>query len=133
LRAQGLGEDRFDVTLGDQRGRVAVYRDGARFLIYAAQGQTSVLSIQLLARARQSVASGGRLTAQMPGRVVALLVEAGQAVKQGQALAVTEAMKMEHTLTAPEDGVVSEITCGVGDQVAEGAELLRLRPSAVPA
>jgi 3-methylcrotonyl-CoA carboxylase alpha subunit len=132
LRAQGLGEDRFDVTLGDQRARVAVYRDGARFLIYAAQGQTSVLSIHLLARARQSVASGGRLTAQMPGRVVALLVEAGQAVKQGQALAVTEAMKMEHTLTAPEDGVVSEITCVAGDQVAEGAELLRLRPSSTP-
>ena len=62
----------------------------------------------------------------MPGRVVALLVQAGQAVKKDQPVAVTEAMKMEHTLTAPSDGVVTELLCAVGDQVPEGAELLRI-------
>jgi 3-methylcrotonyl-CoA carboxylase alpha subunit len=63
----------------------------------------------------------------MPGRVVALLVQVGDTVKAGTPLAVTEAMKMEHTLTSPRDGVVSDILCAVGDQVPEGAELLRIQ------
>ena len=69
----------------------------------------------------------GRLTAPMPGKVIAFFVKPGDAVIQGQALAVMEAMKMEHTLHAPRDGVVAELLYAVGDQVAEGAELLRLR------
>jgi 3-methylcrotonyl-CoA carboxylase alpha subunit len=69
---------------------------------------------------------GGKLTALMPGKVVALLVKEGDTVKQGQPLAVTEAMKMEHTMTAPQDGRVACILCAVGDQVAEGVELLRI-------
>ena len=62
----------------------------------------------------------------MPGKVIALHVKAGEAVKAGQALAVMEAMKMEHTLAAPRDGVVAELLCAVGEQVGEGAELLKL-------
>ena len=69
-------------------------------------------------------------TFSVPGKVVAMLVSEGQQVKQGEALAVTEAMKMEHTLTAPHDGVVSAILCAVGDQLAEGVELLRLDATA---
>jgi 3-methylcrotonyl-CoA carboxylase alpha subunit len=72
---------------------------------------------------------GGRLTAPMPGKVVALLAQAGDKVAKGQALAVMEAMKMEHTLHAPRDGVVAELLYAVGDQVAEGGELLRLEPA----
>jgi 3-methylcrotonyl-CoA carboxylase alpha subunit len=62
----------------------------------------------------------------MPGKVVSFSVKPGDAVKKGQALAVMEAMKMEHTIVAPADGVVSELIFAPGDQVAEGAELLRL-------
>ena len=47
-------------------------------------------------------------------------------MKKGQPLAVMEAMKMEHTITAPHDGVVQELLYAAGDQVAEGGELLRL-------
>nr|WP_245876478.1 acetyl-CoA carboxylase biotin carboxyl carrier protein subunit [Caldimonas caldifontis] len=65
----------------------------------------------------------------MPGKVLALHVTPGQAVQKGQALAVMEAMKMEHTIAAPADGVVEELLYEVGDQVAEGAELLRLKAS----
>ena len=68
----------------------------------------------------------GRLTAPMPGKVVSFLAKAGDRVQRGQALAVMEAMKMEHTLHAPHDGVVAELLYAVGDQVAEGGELLRL-------
>ena len=71
-------------------------------------------------------AAVGRLTAPMPGKVMALLVKAGDAVRRGQAVAMMEAMKMEHTLHAPRDGTVAELLCGVGDQIAEGAELLKL-------
>jgi 3-methylcrotonyl-CoA carboxylase alpha subunit len=62
----------------------------------------------------------------MPGRIVAFLAQPGQAVKLGQPLAVLEAMKMEHTITAPRAGTVAELLYAVGDQVAEGGELLRL-------
>ena len=48
-------------------------------------------------------------------------------MKRGQALAVMEAMKMEHTIAAPADGVVLELLYAPGDQVPEGAELLRLQ------
>ena len=63
----------------------------------------------------------------MPGKVVSFAVQPGDTVRQGQTLAVMEAMKMEHTLTAPADGVVVELLYAPGDQVAEGAELLRLQ------
>ena len=62
----------------------------------------------------------------MPGKVVSFAVKAGDAVKKGQPLAVMEAMKMEHTITAPNDGTVSDVFYAVGDQVADGAELLAL-------
>jgi 3-methylcrotonyl-CoA carboxylase alpha subunit len=66
----------------------------------------------------------------MPGKVVSYLAAPGDTVKRGQALAVMEAMKMEHTLSAPHDGVVQELLYAVGDQVAEGGELLRLQKAA---
>jgi 3-methylcrotonyl-CoA carboxylase alpha subunit len=56
-------------------------------------------------------------------------VQVGDSVTQGQALAVMDAMKMEHTITAPANGVVQELLYAPGDQVAEGAELLRLAVS----
>jgi 3-methylcrotonyl-CoA carboxylase alpha subunit len=126
LVSQPLGQDRFDLTLGEQRLTVAVYRDGDHFDVFAPQGQATASLVDPLAQT-SARHSDGRLTALMPGRVVALLVQAGATVKAGDAVAVTEAMKMEHTLTAPRDGVVAELLCAVGDQVPEGAELLRLQ------
>nr|WP_240648296.1 acetyl-CoA carboxylase biotin carboxyl carrier protein subunit [Pararobbsia silviterrae] len=63
----------------------------------------------------------------MPGKVVAIHVEAGQAVEKGQALLVIEAMKMEHTIVAPADGIVDAMLFRVGDQVSDGAQLLHLK------
>ena len=77
-------------------------------------------------RAGDNAGEGGRLTAPMPGKVVALLAQPGQKVEKGAPLLILEAMKMEHTITAPHDGVVEELLYAVGDQVAEGGELLRL-------
>ena len=67
-------------------------------------------------------ASDGALRAPMPGKVVAAPVEAGATVTKGQTVVVLEAMKMEHALTAPFDGVVESVAA-VGDQVAEAAVL----------
>ena len=68
----------------------------------------------------------GRLTAPMPGKVIAVLVEAGASVEKGAPLLVMEAMKMEHTIVAPATGKVGEILFAVGDQVSDGAQLLIL-------
>jgi 3-methylcrotonyl-CoA carboxylase alpha subunit len=62
----------------------------------------------------------------MPGKVVSFNVRAGDAVTKGQVVAVMEAMKMEHAIIAPNDGVVAELLYAVGEQVAEGAALLQL-------
>jgi 3-methylcrotonyl-CoA carboxylase alpha subunit len=72
-------------------------------------------------------ASGdGRIAAPMHGKVLALLVADGDLVERGQRLAVIEAMKMEHMLTAPHAGRVGHIAVGVGAQVAEGASLMTI-------
>jgi 3-methylcrotonyl-CoA carboxylase alpha subunit len=68
----------------------------------------------------------GVVRAPMHGKVLAVLVETGDAVRRGQRIAVIEAMKMEHALTAPFDGTVGEIAAEVGGQVAESAIILRI-------
>jgi 3-methylcrotonyl-CoA carboxylase alpha subunit len=68
--------------------------------------------------------AGGRLTAPMPGKILAVLVESGARITKGTPLVIMEAMKMEHTITAPRDGVVATIHFSVGAVVNEGAELL---------
>jgi 3-methylcrotonyl-CoA carboxylase alpha subunit len=68
----------------------------------------------------------GTVRAPMHGKVLALLVEKGASVQKGQRVAVVEAMKMEHALVAPADGIVAEVAAKVGAQVAEGAKLLTI-------
>ena len=129
--SRALGDGRFDVTLAGTRATLAVYRVGERYAVYAPTrpgGSALLLAHDPLRHAADGAREGGRLAAPMPGKVIALLVKAGDPVTQGQAVAVMEAMKMEHTLAAPHDGRVAELLYAVGDQVAEGAELLRLDP-----
>ena len=66
----------------------------------------------------------GSLAAPMPGKVVKVLAQPGARVSKGDPLMILEAMKMEHTITAPGDGVVKEVHYAAGDQVLEGVELL---------
>jgi 3-methylcrotonyl-CoA carboxylase alpha subunit len=79
-----------------------------------------------IAHAGEGEVDAGRLTAPMPGKIIALLVDAGERVARGAPLLIMEAMKMEHTISAPADGTVSELLYAVGDQVDEGAQLLTL-------
>lgn len=68
----------------------------------------------------------------MPGLVKSVMVGAGEAVTAGQPLAILEAMKMEHTLTAPRDGTVAEVMATAGAQVEAGAALIRLDEEDIP-
>jgi 3-methylcrotonyl-CoA carboxylase alpha subunit len=115
-----------DITLGDRRLRLSVYVRGERVAVFAPEGSVVLRQIDAIAHAGESVSEGGQLTAPMPGKVIAFMVQPGDKVRHGQAVAVMEAMKMEHTLHAPRDGVVAELLYAMGDQVAEGSELLRL-------
>ncbi|TJZ93890.1 acetyl/propionyl/methylcrotonyl-CoA carboxylase subunit alpha [Paracoccus gahaiensis] len=79
-----------------------------------------------LARTGAAEGGDGLTRAPMPGLVKAVHVTLGQQVAAGDRLAVLEAMKMEHSLTAARDGVVAEVLVGAGDQVEAGAALIRL-------
>ncbi|PWR24651.1 acetyl/propionyl/methylcrotonyl-CoA carboxylase subunit alpha [Zavarzinia aquatilis] len=72
----------------------------------------------------------GGLVAPMPGKIVALLAEVGAKLDKGTPLLVLEAMKMEHTITAPAAGTLREYRFAVGDQVAEGAALVQFEAEA---
>jgi 3-methylcrotonyl-CoA carboxylase alpha subunit len=118
--------DGIDLQYGGQRLVARVYADGETDHVFCAAGATQIVNIDLLAHAGETHADGGRLTAPMPGKVLHFNVKAGDTVREGQVLAVMEAMKMEHTIAAPADGVVQELLYAPGDQVPEGAELLTL-------
>jgi 3-methylcrotonyl-CoA carboxylase alpha subunit len=68
----------------------------------------------------------GALVSPMPGRVLSVEVRQGDAVAKGQKLLTLEAMKMEHGLLAPFDGVVAELSAVAGEQVTEGTVLVRV-------
>jgi len=115
-----------DIRFGEQRLGAHIYRRGETVFVFARQGATQITVIDQLAHAGEAHGEAGRLTAPMPGKVVSFSVKAGDKVSKGQALAVMEAMKMEHTIAAPADGVVQEVLYAPGDQVTEGAELLKM-------
>ena len=72
----------------------------------------------------------GVIKAPMHGKVLAILVAQGASVTKGERVAVVEAMKMEHALLAPADGIVSEVVAEVGAQIAEGAKILSIETGA---
>jgi 3-methylcrotonyl-CoA carboxylase alpha subunit len=111
---------------GEQRLRAQVYLVKDQLHVFADVGSASVHFVNPLAHAAQGSAASGNLSAPMPGKLLSFAVKVGDKVKAGQALAVMEAMKMEHTVAAPADGTVAELLYEPGDQVNEGAPLLRL-------
>ena len=115
-----------DLQFASRRMLVEIHQHGEINHVFAAVGATRITVIDRLAHAGEAHADTGRLTAPMPGKVVSFAVKAGDKVSKGQALAVMEAMKMEHSIAAPADGVVAELMYAPGDQVAEGAELLKI-------
>ena len=149
LRLTSLGNNRFEAAVGEVRNEIELIDatgdawriafaglhlavrhafDAEGRLHLEVDGVQAVITDLTMqpAQSRESASSSGRLTPPMNGRVVAVLAEAGARVKRGQGLIVLESMKMEHTLAAPCDGVLAELTCAVGEQVAPGKLLARV-------
>jgi 3-methylcrotonyl-CoA carboxylase alpha subunit len=116
-----------DIRLGASASRGTVRRDGDVFHVFSGGSHYTLQYLDPLAHAGETETEGGRLTAPMPGKVVAILVSQGQRVEKGQPLVIMEAMKMEHTIAAPHEGTVDGILYAVGDQVADGAPLLAFK------
>ena len=114
------------VRFNGQRQRLFVYKKSEVVHVFCALGATQLVAVDALAHRGDAATEGGRLTAPMPGKVVSFAVKVGDKVTPGQALAVMDAMKMEHTISSPRVGVVTELLFAPGEQVAEGAELLKL-------
>jgi 3-methylcrotonyl-CoA carboxylase alpha subunit len=129
-RASG-GATVLDVRIGGRRCDAAVVRQGDHCHVFCG-GRTFVIErlSDLQCEANEAAGSGGSLKAPMPGAVIALLAEPGRPVKAGEPLLVMEAMKMEHTIVAPCDGILTCFRYAVGDQVLAGAELVDFETTA---
>jgi 3-methylcrotonyl-CoA carboxylase alpha subunit len=111
----------------DVMGVVRNLSDGP---VVFARGRAMALRRPDYSNAIDGLAAGDDIRAPMPGKVLDVKTSVGKAVKRGDALVVMEAMKMEHSLTAPRDGVVAAVNATAGAQTVEGAVLVRLEPVA---
>jgi 3-methylcrotonyl-CoA carboxylase alpha subunit len=109
-----------------EHGFVDVHHHGDQFV--QIEGDLIRLSWPRADAGGQASAADGAIIAPMPGKVIAVDVAEGQAVTAGQRLMVLEAMKMEHALTAPFDGVVEGLAVSAGSQVQVEAVLCRVVP-----
>lgn len=102
--------------------------DGA--VLVTEQGQAWLLTPWRRDGVHGGAGASGAILAPMPGKVIAVEVTPGQSVTKGQKLLTLEAMKMEHTLTAPFDGTVAELNASAGAQVQVEALLARIEETA---
>jgi pyruvate carboxylase subunit B len=108
---------------GDRRGRWQITLGGQRFAADAVDERTRAIREMTGA---EDDAADKTIVAPMPGMVVKIEVEVGQAVRAGQGLVVVEAMKMENELKAPADGVIAKIAVQERQTVEKGAVLIVL-------
>ncbi len=114
------------IVLDGVRRHLTVLDHGPETAVFIDGESWHFIELDPLASASGEDPTAGRLTAPMPGRVIRLMTEVGNTVRRGEPLMIIEAMKMEHTVAAPADGVVEAIEFAVGDLVEEGAELISL-------
>jgi geranyl-CoA carboxylase alpha subunit len=121
----GDGADR-PLSLDGLHTLATVVRDGPRLHLALDGCVASFDDVTYAPPRRSEQAAESTVSAPMNGRVLAVLVQAGDAVAKGQRLAVLEAMKMEHQLVARRDGVVERVAVRAGDQVATRAVIATL-------
>jgi 3-methylcrotonyl-CoA carboxylase alpha subunit len=129
-RGKKLEGDRFAVELDDRRLIASVVAVDDKRSIFLNGATYMLLRDDPLHLVEAGGAQGGGLTAPMPGKVVALLAQVGQKVEKGTPLLILEAMKMEHTITAPATGTVNAYCYAAGEQVADGAALVEFEGEA---
>ena len=106
---------------------LSVVASAGQYHVFSRVGHAVLQWVDPLAGSAQAADALGGLNTPMPGKLIRMDVAVGDTVAKGQVLAVMEAMKMEHSIASPRDGVVSEVFYAVGDQVAEGQALLTLQ------
>jgi propionyl-CoA carboxylase alpha chain len=119
--------ERIELRADGLRHAFGVARHGAAVFVDSGLGAVRLTPLPRFPDPADAVPEGS-LLAPMPGAVVAVHVEAGQDVPRGAPLLVLEAMKMQHTVAAPHDGVVGDIAVTAGMQVAAGDVLLAITP-----
>ncbi|SEI75038.1 3-methylcrotonyl-CoA carboxylase alpha subunit [Allopseudospirillum japonicum] len=130
LLADGhLHGDLLEVNLNGHHRSVQVAEINHQLTLFTETGSTQLTWLRPDLDQHEFEEEGANLTAPMNGSVVALLVDAGAQVEKDTPLVVMEAMKMEHTLKAPADGVVESFFYAAGDLVEQGAELLVFTPA----
>jgi 3-methylcrotonyl-CoA carboxylase alpha subunit len=112
--------------LGGRRLSATVIAAGEKRHVFVDGRHYPLAAVDPLYQPGEGGGIDGALTAPMPGKIIALLAVPGTAVAKGTPLLILEAMKMEHTITAPADGILKRFRYAVGDQVAEGADLVEL-------
>jgi 3-methylcrotonyl-CoA carboxylase alpha subunit len=117
--------DRIELPLD---GAAAIDGGDAVYVIHDGR-QTVVVRVDFGAEGDMD-GGGGIVRAPMHGKVLAILTAKGKAVRKGERVAIIEAMKMEHALTAPFDGTVTEVAAAEGGQVAERATIMTIEPAA---
>ncbi|MCF4165758.1 acetyl/propionyl/methylcrotonyl-CoA carboxylase subunit alpha [Zavarzinia compransoris] len=130
VAASAISRGAMALTVDGRRFSATVVALGTHRQVFLGGGVHALERDDPLAADFGAASGGGRLTAPMPGKVVALLAEAGSAIEAGQPLLILEAMKMEHTIKAPGAGVLSAYHFAVGDQVAEGDALAAVETEA---
>ncbi|MES2135810.1 MAG: acetyl/propionyl/methylcrotonyl-CoA carboxylase subunit alpha [Pseudomonadota bacterium] len=121
------GEFRTITTDDGELAPVSGFRDEERVVVFS-EGQAYAFDTASRGSVGAHGAHDGEIEAPMPGRVTAVEIAQGEKVVKGQRLLTLEAMKMEHALTAPFDGVVAELNAAAGAQVGEGQLLVRVEP-----
>jgi 3-methylcrotonyl-CoA carboxylase alpha subunit len=101
-------------------------------LVYDHKGSTYMFAVHRAEARESGPSSSGTILSPMPGRIMAVDVTQGQSVIKGQKLLTLEAMKMEHSLTAPFDGIVTELNAETGAQVQVDAVLAKIEPNIEP-
>lgn len=122
LIAASYQEGILTITNQKQQSHCFIYADAASIHCFCQDGNLLVERI-LVAIDSSSSIQENNLASPMPATVVAILKNIGDTVKQGDSIIILEAMKMEHTVHAPKDGVIADIFYAVGAQVAEGVPL----------
>jgi 3-methylcrotonyl-CoA carboxylase alpha subunit len=102
-----------------------VYSEGTIYHVFESGEHTVLEWLDPLTHTHATETHAGELTAPMPGKIVAVHVASGDKVSKGAPLIAMEAMKVEYTIQAPTDGIIEEVLFTVGEQVAEGVELIR--------
>ena len=127
-RGERTGNSTLRIELGGMRLPATVIAAGEKRHVFLHGRAWQLACVDPLYHAGEGVGESGGLAAPMPGKVISLIAQPGSDVEQGAPLLILEAMKMEHTIAAPAKGRLKAFRFGVGDSVAEGAELVDFEP-----